>query len=48
MAEWDELKGVPDARRFAVELEFVQCLASPHYVNCKQAGVLISVLGACG
>ncbi|KAL6785997.1 hypothetical protein ACKKBG_A00990 [Auxenochlorella protothecoides x Auxenochlorella symbiontica] len=25
--------GIPDDKRFAVELEFVQCLANPHYLN---------------
>lgn len=27
--------GIPDVKRFAVELEFVQCLANPHYLNCE-------------
>lgn len=27
--------GIPDDKRFAVELEFVQCLANPHYLNCE-------------
>lgn len=27
--------GVSDDKRFAIELEFVQCLANPHYLNCK-------------
>lgn len=26
--------GVSDDKRFAIELEFVQCLANPHYLNC--------------
>ena len=26
----------PERYRFEVELEFVQCLASPHYLNCEQ------------
>ncbi len=26
--------GCSDARRFQLELEFVQCLASPDYLNC--------------
>ena len=30
--------GVEQAKmRFQVELEFVQCLANPHYLNCKYA-----------
>lgn len=30
--------GTEEARtRFQVELEFVQCLANPHYLNCKYA-----------
>ncbi len=27
----------PEKYRFQVELEFVQCLANPHYLNCKSA-----------
>ncbi len=25
----------PEKYRFEVELEFVQCLANPHYINCE-------------
>lgn len=28
--------GCSDARRFELELEFVQCLASPDYLNCER------------
>ena len=27
--------GCSDARRFELELEFVQCFASPDYLNCE-------------
>ena len=26
----------PD-RRFTIELDFVQCLANPHYIQCRRA-----------
>jgi hypothetical protein len=28
--------GVPDRTRFVVELEFIQCLANPFYLNCER------------
>ena len=28
--------GCSDAERFQLELEFVQCLANPHYLNCER------------
>ena len=28
--------GCSDAERFQLELEFVQCLANPHYLNCEE------------
>lgn len=30
----------PEKYRFQVELEFVQCLANPQYLNCKCTGSL--------
>ena len=33
---FSEAQENPERYRFEVELEFVQCLASPHYLNCKQ------------
>jgi len=30
-----ELTGVNEQARFVLELEFIQCLANPHYLNCK-------------
>lgn len=30
-----EAEGDPEKYRFQVELEFVQCLANPNYLNCK-------------
>ena len=30
-----EGKDDPEKYRFQVELEFVQCLANPQYLNCK-------------
>ena len=30
-----EAEGNPEKYRFQVELEFVQCLANPNYLNCK-------------
>ena len=36
--------GVEEAKiRFQVELEFVQCLANPHYLNCKYASSVRSL-----
>jgi hypothetical protein len=29
-----ELCGCSDEARFVMELEMVQCLANPHYLNC--------------
>ena len=29
-----EVKEDPERLRFQTELEFVQCLANPHYLNC--------------
>lgn len=29
-----ELCGCSDQARFVMELEMVQCLANPHYLNC--------------
>lgn len=29
-----DLCGCPDDARFVMELEMVQCLANPHYLNC--------------
>ena len=34
-----------DKYRFQVELEFVQCLANPQYLNCKYIGVLCECIG---
>lgn len=31
----EEVAGVSDRDRFIAELEFVQCLASPQYINCE-------------
>jgi len=31
--------GCDEKTRFAVELEFVQCLANPHYLNCEYVHV---------
>lgn len=28
--------GCSGTKRFEIELEFVQCLANPHYINCEQ------------
>ena len=33
--------------RFQVELEFVQCLANPHYLNCKIMSALFLMLVDC-
>lgn len=27
--------GVSEEGRFVLELEFIQCLANPHYLNCE-------------
>lgn len=37
---WNYLSGVPETEeqqklRFQIELEFVQCLGNPNYLNCK-------------
>ena len=42
--------GAADAERFQLELEFVQCLANPNYLNCEccLAGGLSAVSAATG
>lgn len=37
--EMDLVSIEPD-KRFAIELEFVQCLASPEYLHCKRVAFL--------
>lgn len=37
---WNYLSGVPETEeqqklRFQIELEFVQCLGNPNYLNCR-------------
>lgn len=37
---WNYVSGVPETEeqqrlRFQIELEFVQCLGNPNYLNCK-------------
>lgn len=32
--------GCSDEKRFLLELEFIQCLSNPHYLNCKYDGVV--------
>ena len=38
----EEDTGCSDAERFGLELEFVQCLANPQYLNCEGVGAVDS------
>ena len=38
---------VGEKRRFQTELEFVQCLANPHYLNCEFYSGLMRVMTTC-
>lgn len=32
---YQDQTGVGEGARFVLELEFIQCLANPHYLNCR-------------
>lgn len=38
--------GCSDKERFALELEFVQCLANPQYLNCEPGWLRAAPRGA--
>lgn len=37
LCSYQDQTGVSEGARFVLELEFIQCLANPHYLNCARS-----------